>query len=186
MQERNQVKNIFLFYAHHNIEAGVHYRLYPEAVSESSNVICTQLDSLIRSIKKFDNLESIVFIMDNHATQKNAICFAYLEWLAKKQVIPKQCIKLLKITFLTLIGHFLCLFLVRGHTHTQLDGSNAKYSQKYFSAPKLTSLQDLVSYFLSGFHKLAQLNQTNQSKIQLQFGIYVAHLQFQSALGTSH
>lgn len=69
----------------------VNYRVYPEAISENSNIICTQLDSIIRTIKNLEEVEEIVFVMDNHSTQKNAICFAYLEWLAKIEAIPKTC-----------------------------------------------------------------------------------------------
>jgi hypothetical protein len=48
------------------------------------------MDDIIRNIvSTSQDISEIIFIMDNHSTQKNAAVFGYLEYLAKIQVIPK-------------------------------------------------------------------------------------------------
>ena len=48
-------------------------------------------------------------------------------------------------------GAFIVLFLVRGHTHNRLDGANKEVSAAYFSAPKVTSLKEMVKLSSSPF-----------------------------------
>ena len=70
----------------------VHYALYPNLINESANIIILQIDKMLRQIEDMDSATEIVFIMDNHATQKNAFVLGYLEWMAKTFRIPKTCL----------------------------------------------------------------------------------------------
>ena len=69
----------------------VHYALYPNLINESSNIIILQIDKMLKQIDNIASATEIVFIMDNHATQKNAFVFGYLEWVAKTMKIPDTC-----------------------------------------------------------------------------------------------
>jgi hypothetical protein len=60
-------------------------------VSEQANTIITQIDNIIRNAQDLKlNMNSMNFIMDNHATQKNSYVLGYLEALAKHNVISHQ------------------------------------------------------------------------------------------------
>lgn len=91
------------------------------------------------------NLQEIVFVMDNHATQKNYYVLAFLKWLAKTCRIPKTGKKQI-ILLKTWIAFFLCIFLVRGHTHNKLDVANKEPSMRYFKADKIETMTQFVCF----------------------------------------
>ena len=126
-------------------EDTVEYLLYPELVSESSNTILTQIDSILRRlVEKKAKLHETVFIFDNHSTQKNAYVLSYFEWQAKRGFISKEGTNEMWRDVLTRTDFFLLVFLVRGHTHNILDAANQKVSQKYYSAESITSCNQMV------------------------------------------
>ena len=60
----------------------VHYSLYPELISESSNTILTQIHETLLSLKKKNKSVNVVsFIFDNHSTQKNKFVLGYFQYL---------------------------------------------------------------------------------------------------------
>ena len=125
-------------------EDTIEYLLYPELVSESSNTILTQIDSLLRKLaEKKAKLHEIVFVFDNHSTQKNAYVLSYFEWQAKRGFISKEGTNT-TLQCLIVTDFFLLIFLVRGHTHNILDAANQKVSQQYYSAESITSCNQMV------------------------------------------
>ena len=69
----------------------VHYSIYPELISEQANTILTQIDQVLRDLREKERkVSEVIFIMDNHNTQKNSYVFGHLEALAKTGYISKQ------------------------------------------------------------------------------------------------
>jgi hypothetical protein len=69
----------------------VNYLLYPELANESANTILTQIDLILRNLRSREKqLHEVVFIFDNHSTQKNSCVLAYFEWQAKRGFITKD------------------------------------------------------------------------------------------------
>lgn len=117
-----------------------YYYIYPETVSEDTNTILTQCHkALLRHIEK-SKLQDVVFIFDNHSTQKNYYVLGYLEYLVQSHIIP-------------LSGSITAIFLVRGHTHNRLDMMNSKVSRNYHRAHELNSLLDLVNIVNTTGHR---------------------------------
>ncbi len=57
-----------------------HYYIYPEIFSESGNTILSQINhELFRN--RSQGKKRVVFIFDNHSTQKCTIVVAFFEWL---------------------------------------------------------------------------------------------------------
>lgn len=80
----------FIGGAFNDRDDSVRYFIYPELINECANTIITQIDSLLRhTIDRQLPLHEIVFVFDNHATQKNCFVLAYFEYLAKSNVIGK-------------------------------------------------------------------------------------------------
>ncbi len=74
-------------------EETVHYSIYPELITEQANIIILQIDKILQQLTEEMRTQAteLVFLMDNHFTQKNVYVFSYLEYLAKTQRIPKTC-----------------------------------------------------------------------------------------------
>jgi hypothetical protein len=109
------------------------YFLYPEMLSEDVNTILTQCHlTLLRRVQAQQELFEVVFIFDNHSTQKNYVLLSYFEYLVRSGVLPPG-------------GSISLIFLVRGHTHNRLDQRNSEVSKKYFGALEINSLVDMVN-----------------------------------------
>lgn len=118
----------------HNSE--VHYFIYPEIISESANTIVSQLADSLKKLKETkQKIANVTITFDNHSTQKNYTVIAYLEWQFKAGYLPEN-------------GHFLVVYLVRGHTHTHLDACNKAPCTQYYKASAITKPSDMVCVFL--------------------------------------
>ena len=75
----------------------------------------------------------LIFIFDNHSTQKSYTIVAFFQWIQPQ--INQRCGINCKI---------LVIFLICGHTHNRLDQANSEPWGQYFTAPLVESLPDYV------------------------------------------
>lgn len=112
----------------------VKYFIYPETISESSNTIISQIYNALMEIERQQLVKKmIIFVFDNHSTQKNCYVVSYLEFLARNQYFSDP------------EGFFHIIYLVRGHTHNHLDAANSKVRQKYFAKESIISMKEFIS-----------------------------------------
>ncbi len=100
----------------------VHYSIYSELISESSNTILTQIHETLLSLKKKNKSVNVVtFIFDNHSTQKNKYVLGYLQYLVLNNYFENKE-----------TSYFHLIYMVAGHTHNRLDNANSKPRQGYY------------------------------------------------------